>query len=140
MKIDDILAFSINGFQPPSTTDEIAKLVKAYPTVPEEYLQLISSATEIELTHVSGAYLRIYGAVDAMDMDEGYDISDCLEGAIPIGDDGNSRAVFYWTGGQGKGLYVGFYSALFPEDVTYVSANLTTLLRDGVGAKALLIE
>ncbi len=140
MRIDNITAFTVQGFQSASMAGQIAELTRKYSGVPEEYTELIASATEIELTHACGAYLRIYGAVDAMEMDEGYDISECLEGAILIGDDGNSRAVFYWNGRHGKGLYMCSYSALFPEDVTYVSPNLTSLLRDGVGVHALLIE
>ncbi len=140
MKINDITAFKVHSFDSASTEEELADYRRTYKEVPDEYPTLISSATEIELTHQCGAFLRIYGAAEAIEMDEGYSISENLHGAIPIGDDGNSRAVFYWHGDKGNGLYVCPYGSLFPEDTTFVASSLLSLVRDGVGVTALLVS
>ena len=140
MKLEDITAFTIHSSDPPCPTDSIEEFKNRYVDVPNEYLELISSATELELSHACGAYLRIYGMADAIDMDEGYSISDNLEGAVPIGDDGNSRAVFYWRGNKGSGAHLHSCDSMFPEDVIFVAPSLVSLVKDGVGAENLLLD
>lgn len=139
MQTKSISAFIIQSFSQPSTPESISRMQMKFHKVPSEYLELVSCASELELTHENGGFLRVYGADDAIEMDDGYDISENLEGAIPIGDDGNSRAVFYWTGILGWGLYTCSYGSLFPEDVVFIAPSLQSLLKDGIGADKLLV-
>jgi hypothetical protein len=66
-------------------------------------------------------------------MDEGYDISNRINGVIPIGDDGEGKVIFYMRGKRGDGLYHVSYGDLDAEDAVFAAPNLTAFLQHGVG-------
>lgn len=117
----------------PATSGQISSLVATYPSIPHEYLALVTQATEIELEHKSGQYLRIWGPDGCREMDNGYDISERIPGAIPIGDDGGGMVIFYMDGKNGFGLYHVGYGNLDASDAVFTAPSLTALLENAVG-------
>lgn len=119
--------------QPGATTEQVTELKGRFSSVPEEYLKLVEEATEIELQHENGQYVRIWGPSGCIEMDEGYKISKRINGAIPIGDDGGGKVIFYMKGKRGDGLYHVGYGDLAAEDAVFTAPSLTAFLQQGVG-------
>lgn len=105
--------------------------------IPIEYSELVREATELELQHLNGAYIRIWGPEGCLDMDEGYDISLRIPGAVPIGDNGGGKVLLYMKGKGGNGLYIVGYGDLDAEDAKWVASSIRELLVDGLGAEML---
>jgi hypothetical protein len=119
--------------QPGATAEQVAELKGRFPSVPDEFVKLVEEATEIELQHENGQYVRIWGPSGCIEMDEGYDISKRIAGAIPIGDDGGGRVIFYMSGKEGFGLYHVGYGDLDAEDAIFTAPGLSALLEQAVG-------
>ena len=66
-------------------------------------------------------------------MDHAYGISKRIAGAIPIGDDGGGKVIFYMNGKKGFGLYHVGYGDLDAEDATFAAPNLSALFELGAG-------
>src|SRR6185369_7258959 len=90
-------SFRVLASLPAASSEQVSLVKSQYPAMPFEYLNLVRQATEIELEHHSGKYIRIWAPSGCFDMDSGYDISNRIAGAIPIGDDGGGRGSFTWT-------------------------------------------
>lgn len=125
--------FQVLAKGPPAEASSIEALNKHFGDVPEEYIETISDATEIELQHEQGRYIRIWGPAGCIEMDEGYDIRERISGAFPIGDDGGGRVIFYMQGTKGLGLYLVGYGNLDREDATFIAPSLREFLANGVG-------
>jgi len=124
--------FKILASRPAANAEQLASLSRRFPAVADEFVELSSDATELEL-EFEGKYLRIWHPNTCAEMDEGYGISTRLHGAIPIGDDGGGRVLLYFTGTGGRGLYRVGYGDLDPEDAAWVAASLDKLLSTGDG-------
>jgi len=124
--------------QPPATNSQVSMLRTRYPSVPGEYLALIGEATEIELQHQNGQYLRIWGPDGCIEMDNGYNISKRIAGAVPIGDDGGGKVLFYMNGKKGFGVYHVGYGDLDAEDAVFAAPSLSALLEQAVGIDTLV--
>ncbi len=124
--------FRLLAAQPFDTTD-LSTLRNRFRRIPQEYIELIQEATEIEVQHKNGTYLRFWGPTGCVDMDEGYEISRRIEGAFPIGDDGGGRVIFYMLGKNGFGLYVVGFGDLDADDATWIAASLSELLVEAKG-------
>ena len=70
-------------------------------------------------------------------MDEGYDISKRIAGAIPVGDDGGGKVIFYMNGQDGFGLYHVGYGDLDAEDAVFMASGLSDLLEQAAGINTL---
>jgi hypothetical protein len=119
--------------QPPASSDQVSRLIAAYPTVPDEYLSVVKEATEVELQHQSGQYVRIWGPDGCIKMDDSYDISKRIASAIPIGDDRGCKVIFYMNGEKGFGLYHVGYGDLDADDAVFAAPSLSDLLEHAVG-------
>ena len=126
-------SFRLLASQPGATAEQIAELKSRFPSVPDEYVKLVEEATEIELQHETGQYIRIWGPGGCIEMDEGYDISKRILGAVPIGDDGGGKPIFYMNGKSGHGLYHVGYGDLDAEDAVFTAPSLTAFLQQAVG-------
>lgn len=104
-------------------------------SVPEQFIELVREATELEIQHDNGTYLRIWGPADCISMDEGYGISERIRGAVPVGDDGGGRVLFFMQGKGGAGLYVVGFGDLDADDAKWVAPNLNELLINAVGVE-----
>lgn len=121
---------------PPAGANEVTLLQKYFGAIPTDYLQLVSEATEIELHHANGQYLRIWGPIGCIEMDEGYGIRQRIPGAVPIGDDGGGQVIFYQRGKQGFGLYHVGYGNLDGDDAIWMAPTLTIFLTKCVGIES----
>ncbi len=119
--------------QPGATSEQVAELKGRFPSAPDEYLKLVEEATEIELQHENGQYIRVWGPGGCIEMDDGYDISKRIHGAFPIGDDGGGKVIFYMKGKRGHGLYHVGYGDLDAEDAVFTAPTLTAFLQQAVG-------
>ena len=118
---------------PAATPQQLRAVKNKFPDIPDEYIRLMSQATEIELGLPNDRYLRIWEPGGCIDMDEGYSISRSMPDAIPIGDDGGGRVIFYAVGSNGFGLYRVGFGVLDLEGATWIAPNLEALLYRGVG-------
>jgi hypothetical protein len=125
--------FTVLASEPAAAIDALDRFNGRFPTAPDEYKALVEEATEVELQHSSGEYIRIWGPEGCIDQDEAYEISARIVGAVPIGDDGGGRIIFYINGHHGFGLYIVGYGDLDAEDATWVASNLEELLYECKG-------
>jgi hypothetical protein len=58
----------------------LERLKERFPSLPDEYTELIEEVAELEIQHVRGQYLRIWGPEGCLDQDEGYQISEQIPG------------------------------------------------------------
>jgi hypothetical protein len=126
-------SFLVLAKGPAADAAQIASVRQRFATVPREYLELAVEATEIELQHKGGQYIRIWGPKGCIEMDEGYGIGQRIPGAIPIGDDGGGQVIFYLDGKQGFGLYHVGYGNLDCGAAVYVARSLADLLTRSIG-------
>jgi chorismate synthase len=116
---------------------DIESILERFPQIPSEYLDLIDEVTEIELEWNAEQYLRIWHPDGCLEMDEAYDISLHIKGAIPIGDNGGGKVIFYMNGIEnGWGLYLVGFGNLDPEEAEYLASSLTDLLCKGIDRPA----
>lgn len=125
--------FSILQSQPPAAQSEIDEFTSRFPDAPGEYVELVKEATEIELGWGARKYLRIWGPGGCVEMDEGYDVSLRLPGAIPVGDNGGGDMLVYLKGDSGAGLYLVNYGDIDTASARFVSPTLSALLTQGFG-------
>ena len=120
----------------PASQDQINAAVMHFGSLPQEYVDLVREATEIEVQHQNGQYIRIWGPLGCIEMDEGYGIRQRIPNAIPIGDDGGGHVLFYAHGGRGDGLYHVGYANLDRDDAIWIAATLDDLLTSAKGIEA----
>ncbi len=126
-------SFELLAKDSPATNEQVGTLTTYFGSVPKEYVDLVFEATEIELQHRNGQYVRIWGPVACVEMDEGYGIRNRIPGATPIGDDGGCRVIFYANGKQGHGLYCVGYGNLDLDDAIWIAPSLVDLLGNATG-------
>lgn len=121
---------------PPATQEQIDTAIAHFGSLPQEFIDLTREATEVEIQHRGGQYLRIWGPPGCIEMDEAYGIRKRIPTAIPIGDDGGGRVLFYAYGNQGDGLYQVGYGNLDLSDAIWIAASLVDLLGNAKGIEA----
>lgn len=129
-------SFKILASQSAASPDDISNLQSCFGNIPHEYLALVCESTEIELQHVGGQYVRIWGPTGCIEMNEGYGIGRRLPGAIPIGDDGGGRVIFYGDGHFGPGLYHLGYGNLDRDDAIWIAPSLRHFLIEAEGVES----
>lgn len=80
-------------------------------------------ATELELSY-GGRYLRLYGPLGCMEMDEAYGISNAIPNAITIGDNGGGEAIVIVN----NAVYRVSYGALDSDELEYGAESMEELL------------
>lgn len=128
--------FRVVSSSPPLGKVELRK-IDLTPPPPDEYLELVREATELEIADDEGGYLRIWTPRGIKEMDEAYGISSRIPEALPIGDDGGGRVLIYMVGLQGFGLYLSGFGDLSVDDALWVAPTLRDLLTRAEGADAL---
>jgi len=138
MKLSDINPlFRILAKEPNADEAEIFQMQARFGVVKEEYRELIREATDVELQHKDGYYFRIWGPLTCIDMDEGYKIGEWIPGAVPIGDNGGGKVVFYFNGLRGSGLYIVGFGDLVADDAVWICSSLDELLGACSGVETL---
>ena len=107
-----------------------------FSAVPPDYLELVGEVTETELQHAGGQYIRIWRPSGCVEMDEAYGIRRRIPGAVPIGDDGGGRVIFYQPDKHGSGLYHVGYGNLDPVDAIWIAPTLADFLTKGTGIES----
>lgn len=131
-RLDD--RFSIGARERPSTAAEIAVLARFSPrSLPDDYLELLQEASEVEILVNGIDYVRFWGADGAVEMNTAYEIQRHLPGALAIGDDEGGKAFILMDGLSGAGLYRVPFGALATEEAVYISGSITGLLVHGEG-------
>lgn len=131
--------FRIDASQGPSSEREIELLLEfSSITVPNEYLDIIRLATEIEINVAKEAYIRIWGATGCTEMNEAYQIQKYIPNSLAIGDDEGGRALIYLNGSKGFGLYIIGFGNLDIEDAVFIAPTLKDLLINNIGIENLL--
>jgi hypothetical protein len=108
-------------------------MLEKFGSVPDEFLEMVREATEIEIQHDNGTYLHFWGPSACIELDEAYEISKRIKGAFPIGDDGGGRVIFYMDGKHGFGIYLVGFGDLDADDAIWVAASLSDLLTGAKG-------
>lgn len=111
--------------------EDIEALKKEFPHIPAEYVRLVLEATDVEMKWNEEQYIRIWGPRDCIEMDEGYEFSQYIGGAIAIGDNGG--ALVYMDGKKGWGLYQIGYGAIDRDESIWIAPSLSALLLEGQG-------
>lgn len=126
--------FRIDGFKPASTVAEIATLREAA-AVPlsSDYLDVIAEMTDVEFLVDGKKYLRIWGAMRCVEMNEAYEIQNHIPHSLAIGDDEGGSVFILMDGHSGHGLYKVDFSVLDPSDAKFLAPKLGDLLFKGVG-------
>ncbi len=141
MKIIDKISdsYRIDASESYSTEEELKKLRDfSEIEIPQDYLDIISYRTEIEISVRGEKYIRIWGAVGCIDMNEAYHIQDYIPCSLAIGDDEGGNAQIYATGEKGFGLYIIAFNDLDEEEMLYVADSLSDLLLYNNGIEVIL--
>lgn len=113
--------------------NQIIRFQRHFESAAEEYIELIREATEIELYHEGGQYIRIWGPIGCIDMDVGYGIRESIPYAVPIGDDGGGRFIFFHGNTKNTDIYYLGYGNLDVDDAIYVAPSLRDFLTKAIG-------
>ena len=105
---------------------EIRGLQSCFPELPLSFTELLAEATEIEMSY-KGKYLRLYGPAKCIEMNDAYEISKRIPGAIPVGDTGGGEVMIFLPHPE-RGIYKVGYGSLTLEDAEFVALNLEDLL------------
>lgn len=131
--------YTIAASQSPSNGEEIKALHKISTIdVPTEYIELIQLASEIEFNVSNQMYIRIWGALGCIEMNEAYDVQKYLPNSLAIGDDEGGGALIYLQGKDGFGIYYNRFTDLDMEEAVKIASSLTELLVNNVGVNILL--
>lgn len=129
-------AFKIEAYQESSSDEEIESMRKASPIeIPSEYIEIIKTASEIEISVMDERYITIWGAAGCVEMNEAYQIQEYIPDSWAIGDDGGGNAILYMTGAKGKGVYAVSFGDLCVEDAYYLSPSLSDFFKYEGGAR-----
>lgn len=126
-------SFKVLAKGAPATQEQIDTAVNYFGSVPQEFIDLAREATELEFQHRNGQYVRIWGPLGCIDMDEGYGIRQRIPDAIPIGDDGGGHVLIFAHGKQGCGLYHVGYGNLDLDDAIWIADSLSSFLFSAKG-------
>lgn len=130
--------YRIDASKPASSNKEIEKLVKFSDiNIPEDFLEVIRELTDVEINVNGEKYIRIWGAIGCIDMNEAYSIQDNIPNSLAIADDESGNALIYTTGEQGFGIYVIALNDLDIDELQYVAGSLSELLKDNIGVNVI---
>ncbi len=115
---------------PPASEADIQLARARYGELPADYVELVRYATQLEMLFDDEQYLRVWGPLGTIDQDDGYSISKRIRGAIPFGDDGGGRFLFFGVGDRGQGVYLCGYGSIAQEDAIWIATSLSELLTD----------
>lgn len=127
--------FKIYAFQGPSTLESISKLVlfSAIP-VPQEFLDIIKTKTEIEICVGNKKFIRIWGADGCIEMNQAYEIQKYIPNSLAIGDDEDGNAIIYVVMDEKVSVYSIAFNDLEIDEMIYISKTLEDFLvrKDGL--------
>ncbi|MCF6285264.1 MAG: SMI1/KNR4 family protein [Candidatus Hydrogenedentes bacterium] len=120
----------------PATRGGVELLELCFGSVPDDYLELISEATYVEIEHDDGQYIRIWAPGDCVESYKSYKIDEYIPTAVPIGDDGGGEIILYVDGGRGFGLYHVNAGDLDLDEAVWIASSLRKLLTEAKGIES----
>jgi len=131
--------YTIDARKSPSKEEEIKEL-QDFSTidVPTDYIEIIQQASDIEFNINNQMYIRIWGALGCIEMNEAYEVQKYLPNSLAIGDDEGGGVLIYLQGKDGFGIYYNRFADLDIEEAVKVAPTLTELLINNVGVDILL--
>ncbi|MEC2077054.1 SMI1/KNR4 family protein [Metabacillus fastidiosus] len=131
--------YTIDARKSPSKEEEIKEL-QDFSTidVPTDYIEIIQLASDVELNISNQMYIRIWGALGCIEMNEAYEVQKYLPNSLAIGDDEGGGALIYLQGKDGFGIYYNRFADLDIEEAVKIAPSLTELLINNVGTDILL--
>lgn len=131
--------FRIDASCNASGENEIKKLIRfASIEIPNEYLELISEQTELEINIRNQKYIRIWGADGCIEMNEAYFIQKYIPNSLAIGDDEDGNAILYAEGKKGFGIYIVAFNDLDVEEMVFIADSLEEILVSAKGIEKLM--
>jgi hypothetical protein len=131
--------FSVDVMEAPATEKEILELKKfSSIEIPDEYIDLMRQATEMEIKVKERRYIRIWSLKGCIEMNNAYRIQSYIPSSLAIGDDEGGNAIIYGSGGEGFGLYAVSFSDLDISEAILIAPTLYDLLENNVGIEILL--
>lgn len=131
-KISDM--FSVDVKHPPASEGEIGKLRNFSPIdVPEEYIDIVREATEVEIKVKDEMYIRIWSPLGCIEMNEAYFVQKYLPKSLAIGDDEGGGALVYLDGKNGFGVYLCRFADLDINEAIKIAPSLKDLLVNNIG-------
>lgn len=134
-------SFSVGAKEPPSSEAELAELAlfakERGLVVPDEYLELVREASEIELLVGANGCIRFWSAAGTVEMNQAYEVQRYLPDALAIGDDEGGKALAMMEGEQGPGLYRFPFSDPDRAEAVFIASSVRALLSQGVGVARL---
>ena len=126
--------FSVDVKQGPANTEEIDRLRKfSSISVPDDYINVVKYATEVEIKVNNHSYIRIWSPLGCIEMNEAYNVQSFIPNSLAIGDDEGGRVLIYVAEGDSIGLYLVGFGDLDFEDAIWVAPSLHDLLVNNVG-------
>lgn len=122
-----------------SGENEIDKLIRfASIKIPNEYLELISEQTEIEINIQNQKYIRIWGADGCIEMNEAYFIQKYIPNSLAVGDDEGGNVILYAEGEKGFGIYIVAFNDLDVEEMVFIADSLEEILVSAKGIERVM--
>ena len=131
--------YTIDAGKSASKEEEIKSLCEfSIIDIPDDYLEIIRQASDIEFNVNDQRYIRIWGASVCIEMNEAYDVQKHLPNSLAIGDDEGGGALIHLQGKDGLGIYYNRFADLDIEEAVKIAPSLTELLINNVGVDTLL--
>jgi len=105
--------------------------------IPEDYLSMLTVMTEIEILVNQRSYIRIWGPVRCVELNDAYHIQKYISNSLAIGDDEGGMAFIVMTGKQGHGIYKVGFGDLDAEDAIFIAPTLYNFFVDGIGVDSI---
>jgi hypothetical protein len=126
--------FRIDSFEPASLEKDIKDLMSfSQIEIPEDYLNIIREKTEVEINVGQEKYIRIWGAIGCIEINEAYKIQENIPSSLAIADDEGGNALLYLDGYNGFGLYLIAFNDLDSDELQFVSYSLSDFLLKEIG-------
>jgi hypothetical protein len=126
--------FLIAASAPASTEADIARLLAVSTIkVPEDYLDIVRERSDVEIAIAANAFVRIWGAARAIDLNGAHFIQQYIPNSLAIGDDEGGQALILATGLNGYGLYLVGFGDLDMSDASFIARTLKDFLVFGEG-------
>lgn len=126
--------YNVYGMDTASSEEAIEEIIRVSTIlIPEDYIELLKEATDIQITIENSKDIMIWGVDRCIEMNVAYEIQQYIPMSLAIGDDGFGNALIYTTGQSGFGLYVIPFNDLDIDELQYVAVSLSDLLIKNVG-------
>lgn len=126
--------FFVYAFGPPASSSELDALGERYPLIPAGFADLALQVTGLVLLWHYRGELRLWHPGDIGAMDDAYEVSRYLPGAMPLGDNGGGSLLIHCIGADGAGIYLFEAGALFIEDARFLAPDIMALIERAEGA------